>query len=140
MPSLKTYDLFISHAWKYGHDYNRIVEFLDGASYFYYRNYSAPSDKPLIPNGTTVPDDEILEKIKNKIRPVNCVLILGGMYGAYSEWIQAEIDIALEMNKPIIGIKPWGQQNIPYAVTSASDEIVGWNTDSIVNAIRQNSL
>lgn len=26
MPSLRTYDLFISHAWSYGDDYYRIVD------------------------------------------------------------------------------------------------------------------
>ena len=35
MPSLKTYDLFISHAWRYNADYNRIVEMLNAAPDFY---------------------------------------------------------------------------------------------------------
>ena len=30
MPNLKTYDLFISHAWFYNKGYNRVVELLDG--------------------------------------------------------------------------------------------------------------
>ena len=47
MPSLKTYDLFISHAWLYGDDYDNLINLLDKASYFYYRNYSAPKEKPL---------------------------------------------------------------------------------------------
>lgn len=47
MPDLKTYDLFISHAWKYGEEYSRLVSLLKGAPYFKYRNYSAPEDKPL---------------------------------------------------------------------------------------------
>jgi hypothetical protein len=34
MPSLRTYDLFISHAWSYGEDYYRIVEMLDAAPNF----------------------------------------------------------------------------------------------------------
>lgn len=140
MPTLKTYDLFISHAWKYGEKYKRIIDFLDASNNFYYRNFSAPKDKPLIPYGMTVPDTVIKEKIYNKIRPANCVLILGGMYSAHSSWIQTEIDIALSLNKPIIGIKPWNQTRMPNAVTNASDEIVGWNTNSIVDAIRRNSI
>ena len=42
MPQLKTYDVFISHAWSYHEDYYRMVRFLDEAQYFYWRNYSVP--------------------------------------------------------------------------------------------------
>ena len=34
MPPLKTYDLFISHAWKYDDDYYRLVKLLENAIYF----------------------------------------------------------------------------------------------------------
>ena len=42
MPQLKIYDLFISHAWKYGEEYDRLISLLNAAPYFYYRDYSAP--------------------------------------------------------------------------------------------------
>jgi hypothetical protein len=138
MPQLKTYDLFISHAWKYGDNYTRCINLLNNANNFKYRNYSAPKDKPLIPEGTTVPNKKILEKIENKIRPVNCFLVFAGMYSSYSDWIQEEINIALNLNKPIIVIKPWGQQRTPSIFNDI--EMIGWNTDSIVKAIRDNSI
>lgn len=59
MPSLYDYRLFISHAWKYGDDYDRLVRFLDNANYFSYRNYSAPREKPLFPAGTPATNDDI---------------------------------------------------------------------------------
>lgn len=46
MPSLYDYRIFISHAWKYGDDYIRLVNLLDAAPYFHYFNYSAPEQKP----------------------------------------------------------------------------------------------
>ena len=46
MPTLKTYDVFISHAWKYSDDYDRIVEFLNKAPNFKWRNYSVPRHDP----------------------------------------------------------------------------------------------
>ena len=54
MPSLYDYRIFISHAWKYGDDYNRLVNLLDQARYFSYYNYSAPKEKPLFPYGVGV--------------------------------------------------------------------------------------
>lgn len=140
MPQLKTYDLFISHAWKYGEDYNRLVKFLDSAPHFYYRNYSAPKDKPMFDPDTPVGKRLLQDAIERKIRPVNIVLIISGMYAAHREWMQFEIDTARDYKKPIIGIIPWGHQRVPIEVQNAADEMVGWHTDSIVKAIRTYSL
>lgn len=138
MPQLKTYDLFISHAWKYGDDYTRCIELLNKANNFKYRNYSAPQEKPLIPAYITVPNAIILSKIANKIQPVNCFIVLAGMYTLYSDCIQEEINIALKFNKPIIVIKPFGQQRVPAMFDNI--EMTSWNTDSIVTAIRKYAL
>lgn len=142
MPSLKTYDLFISHAWKYGDDYNRLVNLLDNASNFKYRNYSAPEDNPLKnTDGSDVTNkSEITFSIERKINPVNVVLVISGMYYNNRDWMQKELDIAVNKNKPIIAIKPWGNSIIPQAISDVAADTVGWNTDSIVDAIRKYSL
>ena len=72
MPTLKTYDVFISHAWKYPDDYYRIVEFLNKAPNFKWRNYSVPPHDPK--------EGDLEEALKKQIRPVNGVIILAGMY------------------------------------------------------------
>jgi hypothetical protein len=140
MPSLKTYDLFISHAWKYGEDYDKIVEFLNKAPYFAYRNYSAPKDRPLISPLSLVTKKTLQDAIDRKIKPVNAVLILSGMYAAHREWMQFEIETAIKYKKPIIAIIPRGQQRIPKEVLSASITSVGWSTQSIIDAIRLHSI
>ncbi|ABN53658.1 MAG TPA: nuclease [Hungateiclostridium thermocellum] len=140
MPNLKIYDLFISHAWKYNDDYYRLVDLLNKAPNFKWRNYSVPQHDPVIDPDDPVDQKTLIEELKGQIRPVNCVLILSGMYAAYSFWIQKEIDISVDYGKPIIGIKPWGQERIPKAVSDVAIEIVGWNTDAIVEAIRKHSL
>lgn len=142
MPSLKTYKLFISHAWKYGDDYDRLISMLNEAPNFNYRNYSAPEDNPLVNlDGSPVSDDaQIEEATRRKIDPVNCVLVISGMYFHYHEWIQFEVDYAKQKNKPIVAIKPWGNVIMPTEITDVADEVVNWNTDSIVTAIRNNSL
>ena len=132
MPKLKTYDVFISHAWSYHDDYYRIVTFLNKASRFSWRNYSVPEHDPL-----ALPTMEALqEQLKRQIRPVNIVLILAGMYVAHSDWIQFEIDFANEISKPMIGIRPFGQQRTPLAVQDSVGQMVSWRTDSIISSIR----
>jgi hypothetical protein len=80
------------------------------------------------------------EELRQQIRPVNCFLALGGVYMSYSDWIQFELDFGVSLDKPIIGIKPWGNTNVSTAVSSVAKEVVGWNTDSIIEAIRKYSI
>jgi len=47
MPYLKTYRIFISHAWKYNADYYRLVKMLKNAIYFSWQNYSVPEHDPV---------------------------------------------------------------------------------------------
>lgn len=140
MPLLKTYDLFISHAWKYGTEYDRLISLLDSAPYFSYRNYSAPEDKPLISPGSAVTNAILQNHIDNKIRPVNAVLVLSGMYYYYHDWMKVEMDIAQSYHKPIIAIKPRGNQFVPQEISCISTTVVNWNTASIVSAIRDYSI
>jgi hypothetical protein len=136
MPYLSTYKLFISHAWDYHDDYTRLVQLLKEANYFSYANYSVPKHDSF---GKMTPT-QLKEEIRQQIRPVNCFLALCGVYMSYSDWIQFEIDFAVSLEKPIIGIKPWGNINVSTAVSDVAKEIVGWNTDSILAAIRKYSI
>jgi len=139
MPDLKTYNLFISHAWRYDDDYQRLVRMLRDAPNFNMHNFSVPQHDPVIVPGSNVGRQRLIFELDQQIKPVHCVLVLGGMYAAYSDWIQKEIEIAQSYRKPIIGIYPWGQFNMPRVVQDASVDIVGWNTNSIVSSIRYHS-
>ena len=132
MPELHRYRLFISHAWHRHDAYDRMKKFLDEAPYFRYSNYSVPLDRAFERMSTR----QLEEEIKQQIRPVASVIILGGLYVSYSKWIQFEIDYAKYLNKPIIGVQPWGAQRMPLAVQHAANTIVGWNQSSIISAIR----
>jgi hypothetical protein len=133
MPALRTYSLFISHAWRYSPTYDSLVRMLRKARYFRYRNFSVPSYRKLL----TKTKYELLGELRDQIRPTQVVLVLAGMYVAYSYWIQAEIDIAEGFGKPILGIYPWGSRKAPRAVQEAADMLVGWNTSSITTAVKE---
>ena len=133
----KSYRLFISHAWAYGDSYTRIVTMLNAAPRFRWINYSAPADKPVVNENTVIGKRKMKAELADQIRPVGCVIVLAGMYASYREWIQAEIDIATGWSKPILGVKPRGALRTPLAVSNAADEMVAWNTASIVAAVRR---
>ena len=128
-----TYNLFISHSWVYSDAYSKLMELLSNAPYFNFKNYSVPKDDPIhnAPN-----DYQLRVAIKNQMQHASCVLILAGVYATYSKWINIEIQLAQEMGKKIIAIQPWAAQRTSQVVKNSADEIVGWNTDSIVKAIR----
>ncbi len=135
--SIKTYNLFISHSWTYSNTYNNLTSMLDEAKYFDYKNYSVPKDNP-IHNASN--SKELYEAIKNQVKYAHVVIILAGVYSSYSKWIDKEIEIAQNMGKPILAVEPWGSEKTSSKVKNAADRIVKWNTDSIVNAIRELSL
>ena len=137
MPPLKTYVGFISHAWKYNDEYERLVGMLKEAPNFSFRNSSVPKTDPI---PTPITDAKLKAALDEQIRIANIVIILSGMYAAHSDWVSTEIAIAAKYQKPIIGVVPWAQLRIPAAVQMASNEMVRWNTDSIVAAIRKHAL
>lgn len=139
MPSLRSYSVFVSHAWRYGGDYDRMVDLLNAAPNFVWRNLSVPKAKPL----ETSTDAELTDELKDQMRTAHVVLILGGIYVSYSKWIQEEIELATSYwttAKPIVGVRPRGSTNLPDAVNANADTIVGWKTSSVVQAIRDYSL
>lgn len=128
-----TYNLFISHSWTYSDAYENLVSLLNSATAFSYKNYSVPKNDPI---HNAPYDYQLKDAIKNQMQHASCVLILAGVYSTYSKWINIEIQLAKEMGKTIIAIEPWGAQRTSTVVKQAADKTVGWNTNSIVKAIR----
>ena len=134
---MRTFNLFVSHSWTYGDAYDRLVNLLQARPYFQFRNYSVPQDDPIHNAGT---DAQLREAILRQMAPCSAVLILAGVYATYSKWINIEIDLAKRgfmYPKPVIAIRPWGSERTSVPVREAADREVGWNTESIVSAIRE---
>lgn len=136
MPTLRDYHILISHSWDYSDQYDTVKGWLNASSYFRWTDYSVPITKPLDVDGIRAQK----QNIRNRISMCSCVIILSGMYVAYSDWIDYEIDTAVSLGKPIIGVKPWGQERVPLKVQNYADIMVGWNASSVVDAVRQYSL
>lgn len=134
---MRTHHLFIGHSWNYSDAYDRLVDLLRHRNYFRFRNYSVPRDDPIHDAGT---DAQLEEAIRRQMAPCGVVLILAGVYATYSKWIDKEIGLAtngFDQPKPIVAIKPRGSVRTSASVTQAADRIVGWNTESVVGAIRE---
>ncbi|WP_199519430.1 TIR domain-containing protein [Haloferax sp. Atlit-47N] len=135
-PENRQYNVFISHAWDYNDDYERVVDFLDDFDELEWQDHSVPLTDPL----DTVNDVHLRARLRDQIRTTSVVLVLAGMYSAHREWIQNEIELANEFEKPIIGIRPHGAKQTPNVVEEAATEMVGWRQNSIIRAIVDHSL
>ncbi|MBK5413625.1 TIR domain-containing protein [Pseudomonas sp. TH31] len=133
---MQTYHLFISHSWTYSDAHDKLVSLLGAHPDFTFKNFSVPPENPIIGAKT---DKQLIEAIENKIRPCSAVLIMAGVYSTYSKWINKEIEIAKQMGKVIIAIKPFGAERISTVVRDAAHAECAWNTKSIVGAIRQHT-
>lgn len=131
-----TRDIFISHAWSYSDRYNGIVNLLDNAAYFSWRNYSVPEHNPLVDPNTLVGKRKLTALLDEQIRQVSCFVVVAGMFVNHKEWIQTEIDIALAYKKPIVGVRRRGQVRTPQYIEDISDEMCNWNSKSITDAIK----
>lgn len=133
---MKTHHLFISHSWAYGDQYDRLIALLAGRSYFDFSDYSVPKDDPIHDARSAA---KLREAIRAQMAPCGVVVVLAGVYASYSKWIDIELDLAkngFRTTKPILAIRPWGNVRVSATVSAQADRIVGWNTESIVSAIR----
>ena len=133
---MKTYHLFISHSWTHDDHYKNLVNLLNQAQYFDYRNLSIPKDDPV--HSST--DRKLSLAIHNKMQSCGVVVVLAGVYATYSKWIDKEIKIAksgFSKPKPILAIEPWASEGVSQVVKDNASRIVGWSTGSIVGAIRE---
>lgn len=77
------------------------------------------------------------------MRLCHIVLVMAGVYSTYSKWITNEIMAAkrgFTIPKPIVAVKPWAQRNLSTVVQQNADVVAGWNTESIISAIRDYSI
>lgn len=131
MPTLRTYSAFICHDWEYSDEYYRICDLLDRAPSFRWRNLSVPEHDPLDT------DDMLQKNLRDQIRPADVMLVLAGMYTTRSKWMDWEMAFARRIGKSIIGVRPWGNVRVPLIVQRNADLVVGWNTGTIIAAIRR---
>jgi hypothetical protein len=70
---MRTYNIFISHSWKYDNHYEKLVDFFNQRNYFNWNDYSVPNSSP-IHNATT--NKLLREALTRKISPCSAVVII----------------------------------------------------------------
>lgn len=128
----KTYKLFISHSWEYDNLLQNLKDLLNERGYFSAEYYQFEKNCPCNSEKASV----IKANITKRLKETEVVLAIAGVSASYSEWMQWEMDKALELGLNIVGVIPRGNERISQEVCKRSVEDVRWNTESVVNAIK----
>ena len=128
----KTYKLFISHRWEYDNLLQNLKDLLNERGYFSAEYYQFEKNCPCNSEKASV----IKANITKRLKETDVVLAIAGVSASYSEWMQWEMDKALELGLNIVGVIPRGNERISQEVYKRSVKDVRWNTESVVNAIK----
>jgi hypothetical protein len=134
---MKTYKIFICHAWKYDDDYSRLKELLNSVENFSWKDFSIPFYKQIYAKTQKT----LLKQIEQKMRFSNIVLVPLGMYVNYRKWMVKELNLALSYTipKPIVGIIPRGSKKIPQDIQDYLKDTTFWNKRAIVKSIQKHA-
>jgi hypothetical protein len=120
----EVYNIFISHIGQNEDEYDLFIEKLSAAHDFEFKNY-----------GILKKDKTTEKEIQEQIKPAGIVIVLSGLYNKYKAIIEKQIGTAKKLNKPIIVIRPYGMEDVPYELEKIAVDVVGWNAPCIIDAI-----
>lgn len=131
--------LFISHHHKDDAEVSKLTALLSGKGWDV-RNSSIrmkPSNQQRREKGL-IPDSVIERALRMRVSWSQAVIVLIGKDTHTRQWVNWEIEEAHRQGKRIIGVFIRGgtDADIPPALEKyANQEIVGWNTDAIIQAL-----
>lgn len=130
--------VFISHHHNDDAEVNNLTDLLSRKGYDI-RNSSIrakPANQRRLELGL-VKDETIRRLLRMKISWAGVIVVLIGKETHSRPWVNWEIEQANEQGKRIVGVYVRGgtEADVPPALEDYADDIVNWNSDSIISAI-----
>ncbi len=123
--------VFVSHLFEKHPDYLRVFEYLESREKFHYLNVSNPGQVP--GNGK----EDLKDELRNQIKASEVMVLPVSIYDLNRDLVTFQMDCAGAFNKPIIGVKSFGETVIiQKLILDRAADIVEWNARSLVDAIR----
>lgn len=126
----KTYHLFITQVAETDEEYQRFTGRLKDAHDFNYENHS---DKSF---SGTADMDALKNVIKGQITDIDLVIVLSRLYPTYKNLIMTVLNLAQELEKPVLLIRPYGMENVPEELEKLSNGVIGWSASCIAASIK----
>ncbi|HEY0828818.1 MAG TPA: TIR domain-containing protein [Bacilli bacterium] len=130
------YSLYICSSWNHENYYDKLRHLLSAAKDFQFTCHFFEIDGQI--DGLLQNDRQLYETIRKKMKYCDIVILLCGVYPIYSKWLNKEIILSKnELHKPLLAIEILEGKKTSLIVKQNADRIVGWNIESIVDAIRE---
>lgn len=140
-PWQRTYDLFVTHAWRYHDDWNRFADVMNGVGHFRWRNFSLPWYDPAVDVNTAAGKAFVADWLERQIIPCHAVIALDSVYSVNSarRWVQEEIRLARDLKKPVLALPAFGAAECSPALTGLVDRVLSWDGRAIAEGVAQAS-
>jgi len=140
MPYLKTYKLFISHAWAADDDYNRLIELLNDVQSFKVKICSDTEQDPTISDPESVTGIQKLKwHMSDQVRSSNCALIFPRLFVNEEFWGPHILYFCRMYGVvPLSMALPEGEELHP-ELAIKTKTVVEWNVKSLETAIKEYS-
>jgi len=128
-----TFDLFISHAWRFHSDWVAFSDLLDRDVNFGWRNFSLPWHDPAFNPNTESGRLRLTANLESQIIPVHSVILLSGVFSIMSakKWCLNSIELAKKHQKPIIGVVSENHVGVFDEVSSEFSASCDFNSTSL---------
>jgi nucleoside 2-deoxyribosyltransferase len=133
VPIIKSYRIFVSHAFKVSEDYARLSEMIDSSFSLPYSLSSVPADMKYRKMNKLALEGEL----RRQIAQANCFVALDSLYQADDGWARYELEYAVKTGKPILAIRERKSKDLSSILENASDEVLGWNQEAIMASIQR---
>lgn len=70
-------------------------------------------------------------------KKIDVIIILSGLYDDNKIDINSIVETAIKFKKPIVLVRPYGEEEVPENLEKIATSIVGWNANCIVDSIKE---
>ena len=82
------------------------------------------------------------DMLQEQMSGAGCVVVFSILRPSTRKWIQHELEMAVRLEKPIVGIKPEVDARRPQweQLAEVAREMVDWDIEAIIDAVKRRSL
>ena len=136
MPYVRTFQLFVSHAWSANEEYNRLVSLLKSINRFNIVIISEPEYDPAIDPESSIGVQKLKGIMEMQVRSVNCALILPGMFVSNELWVQHAIFLCQMYGVSPLAMAPEEGEELPPVLSIKADAVIDWNIAAIEEGVK----
>ena len=126
--------VFVSHLFEKHPDYLRVFEYLESREKFHYLNVSNPDPVP----GAS--KEALKDELRSQIKSSEVMVLPVSIYDVNRDLVMFQMDCAGAFNKPIIGVKSFGETVvIQKIILDRAADVVEWDARTLVDALRHHA-